>query len=111
MHPHYGVSLFIHSLASLCVSLCLAVCLSQVEVEVEVEVIQYVNQIVEKEVEEYVDVPIGRVVYNDKVVVEEVMNHDSLSLAHALALCAPLSLHTQKQTLLTGRRPKCDYRP
>ena len=111
MHPHYGVSLLIHSFASLCVSLCLAVCLSQVEVEVEVEVIQYVNQIVEKEVEEYVDVPVGRVVYNDKVVVEEVMNQDSLSLERALALCAPLSLHTEKQTLRTGRRPKCDYRP
>jgi hypothetical protein len=64
---------------SLSSALFLSVCLSQVEVEVEVEVIQYVNQIVEKEVEEYVDVPVGRVVYNDKVVVEEVMNHDSLS--------------------------------
>ena len=58
-----------------------ALAVGQVEVEVEVEVIQYVNQIVEKEVTEYVDVPVGRVVYNDVIETEEV--------ALQLFICVP----------------------
>ena len=54
------------------------------------------NQIVEKEVEEYVDVPVGRVVYNDKVVEEVMILSLFLSFSLSLSLCLTLNSKPRK---------------